>query len=120
MYHDYPCSLSHHYFPLGLLFTCPNLGKYISGAILYEETLFQSHANGTPFVDCLKSIGVFPGIKVDTGLQPLPGGHPVETWFDFVLRCLNNQVAQISLLTIYRPCFRNQSTNRFSYFPIDC
>jgi fructose-bisphosphate aldolase class I len=64
----------------GLLFTCPNLGKYISGAILYEETLFQSHANGTPFVDCLKSIGVFPGIKVDTGLQPLPGGHPVETW----------------------------------------
>jgi len=64
----------------GLLFTTPNLGKYISGAILYEETLFQSHSNGTPFVQCLKNIGVFPGIKVDTGLQPLPGGHPVETW----------------------------------------
>lgn len=64
----------------GLLFTCPNLGKYISGAILYEETLFQSHKNGTPFVDCLKKVGVIPGIKVDTGLQPLPGGHPVETW----------------------------------------
>merc|ERR1711998_613514 len=52
----------------------------ISGAILYEETLFQSHSNGTPFVDCLKNIGVIPGIKVDTGLQPLPGAHPVETW----------------------------------------
>jgi len=64
----------------GLLFTTPNLGKYISGAILYEETLFQNHANGTPFVKCLKDVGVFPGIKVDTGLQPLPGGHPVETW----------------------------------------
>mmetsp|Transcript_11393 Transcript_11393/g.14821 ORF Transcript_11393/g.14821 Transcript_11393/m.14821 type:complete len:393 (+) Transcript_11393:74-1252(+) len=64
----------------GLLFTTPNLGNYISGAILYEETLFQSHANGTPFVDCLNEVGVIPGIKVDTGLAPLPGGHPVETW----------------------------------------
>jgi len=64
----------------GLLFTADGIGKYISGAILYEETLFQSHANGTPFVDCLKKLGVIPGIKVDTGLQPLPGGHPVETW----------------------------------------
>merc|ERR1711918_100189 len=64
----------------GLLFTADGVGKYISGAILYEETLFQSHANGTPFVDCLKKIGVIPGIKVDTGPQPLPGGHPVETW----------------------------------------
>lgn len=63
-----------------MLFTTPDLGNYISGAILYEETLFQSHANGTPFVDCLKAIGVIPGIKVDTGLSPLPGGHEVETW----------------------------------------
>ncbi|CAM9903566.1 unnamed protein product, partial [Phaeothamnion confervicola] len=64
----------------GLLFTAPGLGKYISGAILYEETLFQSHADGTPFVDCLKKLDIIPGIKVDTGLAPLPGGHPVETW----------------------------------------
>lgn len=64
----------------GMLFTTDGLGEYISGAILYEETLFQSHANGTPFVDCLKSLGIIPGIKVDTGLSPLPGGHEVETW----------------------------------------
>eukprot|EP01041_Mallomonas_annulata_P010171 gene10171-21200_t len=64
----------------GLLFTCPGLGKFVSGAILYEETLYQSHANGTPFVDCLNSVGVIPGIKVDTGLQPLPGADPIETW----------------------------------------
>lgn len=63
-----------------MLFTTPDLGNYISGAILYEETLFQNHADGTPFVDCLKKIGVIPGIKVDTGLSPLPGGHEVETW----------------------------------------
>jgi fructose-bisphosphate aldolase class I len=64
----------------GLLFTAPGLGKYISGAILYEETLYQNHKNGTPFVKQLKDNGVFPGIKVDTGLQPLPGGDPIETW----------------------------------------
>ncbi|CAM9904236.1 unnamed protein product [Discosporangium mesarthrocarpum] len=64
----------------GLLFTTPGLGEFISGAILYEETLFQSNTDGTPFVDCLKKIGVIPGIKVDTGLAALPGGHPVETW----------------------------------------
>ena len=65
----------------GLLFSAPGLGKYISGAILYEETLFQSSTSGTPFVDLLKSNGVFPGIKVDTGLQPLPGADPIETWY---------------------------------------
>jgi fructose-bisphosphate aldolase class I len=64
----------------GLLFTCPGIGDYISGAILYEETLFQNNADGTPFVDCLKKSGVIPGIKVDTGLVPLPGGHSCETW----------------------------------------
>jgi len=64
----------------GLLFSAPGLGNYISGAILYEETLFQSDANGKPFVKTLQENGVFPGIKVDTGLQPLPGGHEIETW----------------------------------------
>jgi len=64
----------------GLLFSAPGLGNYISGAILYEETLFQSDANGKAFVQTLQENGVFPGIKVDTGLQPLPGGHEIETW----------------------------------------
>jgi len=64
----------------GLLFSAPGLGNYISGAILYEETLFQSDAAGKPFVKTLKENGIFPGIKVDTGLQPLPGADPIETW----------------------------------------
>ncbi|GAB5035541.1 fructose-bisphosphate aldolase [Nannochloropsis oceanica] len=64
----------------GLLFTTPNIGNYISGAILYEETLFQNNVDGTPFVKNLNTAGVIPGIKVDMGLSPLPGGHPVETW----------------------------------------
>jgi fructose-bisphosphate aldolase class I len=56
-----------------LLYSAPGLGQYISGAIMFEETLYQSSTEGVPFVDVLKSQGILPGIKVDTGLQPLPG-----------------------------------------------
>ncbi|EJK79772.1 class I fructose-bisphosphate aldolase [Rhizobium sp. AP16] len=52
--------------------------KYISGVILYEETLFQKAANGTPFVDIIKAAGGIPGIKVDTGAKPL-AAFPGET-----------------------------------------
>ena len=48
-----------------LLFTTPDIGKYISGAILFEETLYQKSKDGTPFVDILNKQGVIPGIKVD-------------------------------------------------------
>eukprot|EP00172_Hildenbrandia_rubra_P000112 Plantae.Rhodophyta-Hildenbrandia_rubra.ctg10488.p1 GENE.Plantae.Rhodophyta-Hildenbrandia_rubra.ctg10488~~Plantae.Rhodophyta-Hildenbrandia_rubra.ctg10488.p1 ORF type:complete len:423 (+),score=94.58 Plantae.Rhodophyta-Hildenbrandia_rubra.ctg10488:848-2116(+) len=64
----------------GLLFQCKGLGDYISGAILYEETLYQNSADGKPFVDCLNQLGVIPGIKVDTGLCPLGGAASFETW----------------------------------------
>mmetsp|Transcript_19234 Transcript_19234/g.31963 ORF Transcript_19234/g.31963 Transcript_19234/m.31963 type:complete len:391 (+) Transcript_19234:67-1239(+) len=63
-----------------LLFTAPKLGDYISGAILFEETLYQDAADGTPFVDVLAKAGIIPGIKVDSGLKPLIGGGPNETW----------------------------------------
>ena len=36
---------------------------------MFEETLYQSSAGGTPFVDILREQGIVPGIKVDTGLQ---------------------------------------------------
>ena len=48
-----------------LLVTTPGLGSYISGAILFEETLYQSTLDGKKFVDCLKDQGIAPGIKVD-------------------------------------------------------
>jgi len=63
-----------------LLFTTPNLGDYISGAILFEETLYQDSTEGEPFVDVLNKAGIIPGIKVDTGLKPLCGGGEGETW----------------------------------------
>lgn len=56
-----------------LLYTAPGLGSYISGTIMFEETLFQSTRAGVPFVDVLKQQGILPGIKVDTGLQPIDG-----------------------------------------------
>jgi fructose-bisphosphate aldolase class I len=45
----------------------------ISGVILFEETLYQNAADGTSFVDLLRSKNVVPGIKVDKGLVVLPG-----------------------------------------------
>ena len=54
--------------------------QYISGAILFEETLFQKDPNGKPFVDVLNGLNIVPGIKVDTGLIPLLGGGPCEKW----------------------------------------
>ncbi|KAL6751332.1 fructose-bisphosphate aldolase [Haematococcus lacustris] len=62
-----------------LYMTCPGLGQYLSGAILFKETLMQSSSRGTRFVDCLKAEGIAPGIKLDEGLEPLPGGLPGET-----------------------------------------
>lgn len=63
-----------------LLFTTPDLGKYISGAILFEETLYQSSTEDEPFVDVLNKAGIIPGIKVDSGLKTLLGGGEGETW----------------------------------------
>ncbi|TVR82312.1 MAG: fructose-bisphosphate aldolase class I [Rhodospirillales bacterium] len=54
-----------------LLFTAPDLGHYVSGVILYDETIRQNAADGTPFPEVLRRGHVVPGIKVDTGAKPL-------------------------------------------------
>ena len=45
----------------------------ISGVILYDETIWQNAADGTPLVKLIEAAGAIPGIKVDEGTQPLPG-----------------------------------------------
>jgi len=55
-----------------LLFTTPNLEEYISGVIMFEETLYQRAKDGRQFVDILKSKGIIPGIKTDKGTRALP------------------------------------------------
>lgn len=61
-----------------LLFTAPGIGQYLSGVILFEETIAQVAANGTPFVELLDDQGIIPGIKVDKGVTPL-ARFPHET-----------------------------------------
>jgi fructose-bisphosphate aldolase class I len=48
------------------------MGKYISGVILYDETIRQSAKDGTPLVKLIEKAGSIPGIKVDKGTKPLP------------------------------------------------
>lgn len=52
-----------------LLITTPELEKYISGIILFDETLRQSSSDGKPFPEVLKSKGIITGIKVDKGAK---------------------------------------------------
>lgn len=61
-----------------MLFTTPGAGDYISGVILYDETIRQKTKEGTPFPTYLAQHGMLPGIKVDTGAKAL-AAFPGET-----------------------------------------
>jgi fructose-bisphosphate aldolase class I len=61
-----------------MLFTTPGMEEFISGVIMFDETLRQSTAGGVAFTKVLEGVGVIPGIKVDTGAKPVPG-FPGET-----------------------------------------
>ncbi len=60
-----------------LLFTTPKIGEFVSGVILFDETLRQSTKDGTNFGAYLQKNGIIPGIKVDAGAQDMPL-HPGE------------------------------------------
>lgn len=60
-----------------LLFTTPDVEQYLSGVILYDETLRQKDDSGTPFAKVLSDKGILPGIKVDKGAKDL-ALHPGE------------------------------------------
>ena len=65
----------------GLLFTTPGMENFISGVILYDETIRQNASEGVLFPDYLAGKGVLPGIKVDTGAKNLalcPGEKVTE------------------------------------------
>ncbi|VFQ88048.1 unnamed protein product [Cuscuta campestris] len=62
-----------------LLFTTPGAFDYISGVILFEETLYQKASSGIPFVELMKKGGVLPGIKVDKGTVELAGTNGETT-----------------------------------------
>ena len=60
-----------------LLIAGEGINQFISGMILYDETIRQSTSDGTPFPELLASRGIMPGIKVDGGAKDL-AGHPGE------------------------------------------
>lgn len=61
-----------------MLFTAPGASQYISGVILFDETLRQSTLSGVPIPKYLAQQGMIPGIKVDAGAKAL-AGFPGET-----------------------------------------
>src|ERR671916_1262594 len=56
-----------------MLFSTEGAEEFISGVILYDETIRQSSSDGTAFPKLLESKGIIPGIKVDLGAKPLAG-----------------------------------------------
>jgi fructose-bisphosphate aldolase class I len=56
-----------------MLFTTPGVAEFISGVILFDETLRQCADDGRRFVDVLTASGIIPGVKVDLGAEPLAG-----------------------------------------------
>ncbi len=62
-----------------LLITTQGAEEFVSGIILYEETLYQKATDGTSFVDVLNAKGILPGIKVDTGIRPFGGVNQFNT-----------------------------------------
>ena len=60
-----------------MLFTTQGVEKFISGVIMYDETIRQKTKAGVPFPELQAKLGIVPGIKVDKGVKPLPGS-PAE------------------------------------------
>src|SRR5512139_2610079 len=55
-----------------MLFTTRGCEEFISGVILFDETIRQKASDGTPLAKILADKGIIPGIKVDKGTKPLP------------------------------------------------
>ncbi|MCA9362079.1 fructose-bisphosphate aldolase class I [Candidatus Kaiserbacteria bacterium] len=56
-----------------ILFTAPDIEKYVSGVIMYDSSIRNSTKDGMPFADVLTAKGIVPGIKVDLGVRDLEG-----------------------------------------------
>jgi len=75
-----------------LIVATPGLGEFISGVILYDETIRQSRKDGTPFVKVITEAGIIPGIKLDNGAQDM-AAHPGEKISEGLVR-LHNRLAE--------------------------
>jgi fructose-bisphosphate aldolase class I len=87
-----------------LLFTTDRVGEFISGVILFDETLRQGTADGTPFAEILANQGIVPGIKVDKGAKALAGfdGEKITEGLDGLRERLAEYVALGARFTKWR------------------
>ncbi|HSF46844.1 MAG TPA: class I fructose-bisphosphate aldolase [Burkholderiales bacterium] len=87
-----------------LLFTTPDLGEFVSGVILYDETIRQQSLAGRSFVEVLQKQGIMPGIKVDTGAKDLAGfpGEKVTEGLDGLRERLQEYVTLGARFTKWR------------------
>lgn len=90
-----------------LLFRTKGVNEYISGIILYEETLRQNGVDGTPLVKVIEDQDIIPGIKVDTGGKPLAGapGEQVTEGLDGLRDRLANYAELGARFTKWRGIF---------------
>lgn len=98
-----------------MLFTAKDLGNYIAGVILYEETLFQKTTQGVSLAAVLKQQGILPGIKVDLGLIDLvPFDEKVTEGLDGLATRLLKYKAEGAAFAKWRAVF-NIAANKPSY-----
>jgi fructose-bisphosphate aldolase class I len=90
-----------------LLFTTKGAEEYLSGVILFEETLNQKADDGTPLAEVLSRRGILPGIKVDKGTTPLPGakGDLVTQGLDGLAERLKGYKAKGARFTKWREVY---------------
>src|ERR1700745_2415210 len=81
------------------------MSKYISGVILYDETIWQKAKDGKPLVKLIEQAGAIPGIKVDEGTQPLPNcpGELVTVGLDKLAERLKKYYDQGARFEKWRP-----------------
>lgn len=87
-----------------MLFTTPKLEEFISGVILFDETVYQSTSDGTPFPKLLQGKGIIPGIKVDAGAKDLAlyPGEKVTEGLDGLRKRLEGYYAEGARFTKWR------------------
>jgi len=99
-----------------LLLTAQGVGEYLSGAILYEETLGQKETDGTPLPRAAQRQGIVPGVKVDKGTVALAGagGDKVTQGLDGLADRLQTYKAQGARFAKWRAVYaiaeRNPTT----------
>ncbi len=96
-----------------LLLETPGLGEFISGVILFEETLGQKNAAGKPLPDVAWKQKIVPGIKVDKGTEPLAGapGDLITKGYDGLADRLTGYIEQGARFAKWREVYPITASN---------